>query len=64
MIASLEYDAADAADRVHETAVSAVARLDAGFGDHLAPLSCEVRQVQYWIGGIGCGQTYVTEPHP
>ncbi|MFD6860316.1 Fic family protein [Rhodococcus sp. NPDC060090] len=39
MIASLEYDAVGAVARAQEAAVIAVARLEAGFGDHLAPLS-------------------------
>ncbi|MEE2058412.1 Fic family protein [Rhodococcus artemisiae] len=39
MIASLEYDATGAIARAQESAVIAVARLEAGCGDHLAPLS-------------------------
>ena len=39
MIASLHCDLAGAVARVHEEAVISVARLEAGFGEHLVPLS-------------------------
>lgn len=38
-IAGLHYDPAGAVARAHESATIAVARLEAGFGDHLAPLA-------------------------
>ncbi|XDK89221.1 hypothetical protein R1X32_11880 [Rhodococcus opacus] len=38
MIGSLDCDLAGAVARAHEEAVIAVARLEAGFGEHLAPL--------------------------
>ncbi|WP_373864827.1 Fic family protein [Nocardia pseudovaccinii] len=38
-IAALDYDATGAVARAHEAAVIAVARLEAGFGEHLAPLA-------------------------
>ncbi|OOL32424.1 filamentation induced by cAMP protein fic [Rhodococcus rhodochrous] len=39
MIAALDCDLTGAVARTHEEAVIAVARLEAGFGEHLAPLS-------------------------
>lgn len=38
-IAAFDYQAAGAVARAHEDAVIAVARLEAGFGEHLAPLA-------------------------
>lgn len=38
-IAGLHYDPTGTVARTHESAVIAVARLEAGFGDHLAPLA-------------------------
>ncbi|MGW4771183.1 Fic family protein [Nocardia sp. NPDC004278] len=38
-IAALDYDAIGTVARAHEAAVIAVARLEAGFGQHLAPLA-------------------------
>ncbi|WP_306356263.1 MULTISPECIES: Fic family protein [unclassified Nocardia] len=38
-IAGLEYDPVGAVARAHEAAVIAIARLEAGFGRHLAPLA-------------------------
>jgi Fic family protein len=38
-IAALDYDATGTVARAHEAAVIAVARLEAGFGEHLAPLA-------------------------
>ncbi|MFI6365750.1 Fic family protein [Nocardia sp. NPDC050630] len=37
-IADLQYDTIGAVARTHEAAVIAIARLEAGFGEHLAPL--------------------------
>ncbi|WP_433713846.1 Fic family protein [Nocardia sp. CA-084685] len=38
-IADLQYDTIGAVARTHEAAVIAIARLEAGFGEHLAPLA-------------------------
>ncbi|MVU82285.1 Fic family protein [Nocardia sp. ET3-3] len=39
MIAALDYDPTGTVARVHESALIAIARLEAGFGEHLAPLA-------------------------
>lgn len=39
VIAGLDYNPSGSTARVHEDALVAVARLEAGFGDHLAPLA-------------------------
>ncbi|QBS40360.1 Fic family protein [Nocardia sp. CS682] len=39
LIGDLEYDTVGAVARAHEAAVIAIARLEAGFGEHLAPLA-------------------------
>jgi len=38
-IAALEYDPTGSVARAHEAAIIAIARLEAGFGEHLAPLA-------------------------